>query len=39
MKFHGQTAERVTTTMDVSDFTSQVSDFTWQYTEEADCIQ
>ena len=28
MKFHGQTAERVTTAMDVSDFTSQVSDFT-----------
>ena len=28
VKFHGQTAERVITTMDVSDFTSQVNDFT-----------
>ena len=28
VKLRGHTVERVTTTMDVSDFTSQVSDFT-----------
>lgn len=28
VNFHGRNAERVTTTMDVSDFTLQVSDFT-----------